>query len=342
MKYLVGYQLTQEDRPAFLNLLEPYWEHISEIYFSWIDSPSGRSAVGSQRGYVDWDAQRRMENDLIKIKHRNVKLDMLMNANCYGAQAMSKSLDYRIASIIDYLQDRVGGVNVVTTTSPFVAERVKTRYPEIETRASVNMWIGTIKAMEYLVDLFDSYYIQREYNRDTRYVQELHDWCKLHDKKIYMLGNSGCMNFCTGHTFHDNLVAHEKEAAEISNVEGFEPHTCWRYYRNRENWHTFLQNSWVRPEDIHNYEGLVDGVKLATRTHVHPGLVISAYIRGKFDGNLLDLCEPGYGPAFAPYILDSSRIPVDFFERTSTCDRRCHQCNYCKNAFDNALVCIDD
>lgn len=341
MKYLIGYQQPQEGQFSFLDFLEPYWSDVSEIFFPWIDSASGRSALGVQNGYVDWDAQRRLENDLSEIKQRNVKLDLLMNANCYGAQAISQALDHRVASIVDHLQERTGGVDVVTTTSPFIAERVKLRYPQIEVRASVNMWIGTIKAMDYLADLFDSFYIQREYNRDLAYVREMHDWCRERGKGLYMLANSGCMNFCTGHTFHDNLVAHDKEIAQACNVEGFQPHTCWRYLQKRENWHTVLQNSWIRPEDICHYEGLVDGVKLATRAHAHPGLVISAYLRGKFHGNLLDLCEPGYGPAFAPYMIDSTRLPADFWEKTSSCDRKCHLCDYCKNALDQALVRMD-
>ena len=287
---------------------------------------------------MDWDAQRRLEEDLSVVKQHGVKLDLLMNANCYGAEAISQALDHRLASILDYLQDRVGGVDVVTTTSPFIAERIKLRYPETEVRASVNMWVGTVKAMEYLSDLFDSFYIQREYNRNLSHVRELHSWCLAHGKGLYMLGNSGCLNFCTGHTFHDNLVAHDREIARTCNVEGFQPHTCWRYLKKRENWPVFLQNSWIRPEDIHHYEGLVDGVKLATRAHAHPGQVISAYMRQKFDGNLLDLCEPGYGPAFFPYMIDSTRIPPDFWEKTTSCSRKCHTCDYCKTVLEQALV----
>ena len=153
-----------------------------------------------------------------------------------------------------------------------------------------------------------------------------------------MLANSGCLNFCTGHAFHDNLVAHEKEILGLRNVQDFEPLTCVRHLSQAQNRHAFLQGSWVRPEDIHNYEGLVSGVKLATRAHTRPALVVSAYVRGKFSGNLLDLCEPGFGSLFAPYVIDNTRMPKDFFDRVTRCDKQCHACDYCQRALEGALV----
>ena len=79
-------------------------------------------------------------------------------------------------------------------------------------------------------------------------------------------------------------------------------------------------------------------IKLATRVHALPGMVIGAYARQRYSGNLLDLFEPGYAPAFAPYVVDSSRIPEDFWKRTTECDKNCTSCTYCKDVMKNALV----
>jgi hypothetical protein len=78
-------------------------------------------------------------------------------------------------------------------------------------------------------------------------------------------------------------------------------------------------------------------VKLATRMHARPELVIAAYVKRRYEGNLLDLCEPGYGPAFAPYIVDNARFPEDWFARTSTCHRQCHRCSYCAEVLESVL-----
>jgi hypothetical protein len=152
-----------------------------------------------------------------------------------------------------------------------------------------------------------------------------------------MLANSGCLAYCSGQSFHDNLVAHESEVDESVRMEGFRPHVCWNHLTDRDNWPAVLQSTWVRPEDLHHYEELFPVVKLATRMHARPELVIAAYVKRRYEGNLLDLCEPGYGPAFAPYIVDNARFPEDWFARTSTCHRQCHRCSYCAEVLESVL-----
>lgn len=152
-----------------------------------------------------------------------------------------------------------------------------------------------------------------------------------------MLANSGCMRDCSGQIFHDNMVAHEAEIAKQQNIR-FLPYMCWQYLEDPKNRAAVLQNTWIRPEDLHRYEGLVDQVKLATRAHQLPGMVIDAYARGKYSGNLLDLFEPGFGTAFAPYVIDSSKLPADFWEQTAFCDKNCHHCGYCEKVLHSALA----
>ena len=342
MKFLVGYQLPNESGVSFSQAMEPYFSHIDEVFFPWIDSPSGRSAIGNDAGYIDWSAQQTMEEELASIRKRGIRLDLLLNANCYGAEALSERLCNRIISIIAHLQERTGGIDVVTAASPFVAACVKKHFPHIRVRASINMSIGTVQAMDYLGDLFDSFYLQREYNRDLARVRLMCEACNKRGKELFMLANSGCLNFCTGHIFHDNLVAHEKDVLSMRNVHDFEPLTCVRHLTKPENRQAFLQGSWVRPEDMHHYEGLVAGVKLATRAHAHPAHVVAAYARGKFFGNLLDLCEPGYGSVFAPYAIDNMRMPKDFFAHVSACNKQCHTCDYCRRVLEDALVHIGE
>jgi collagenase-like PrtC family protease len=339
MKFAVGYQLQESDtEESFAELVRDFREHIAEVYFPWSNQPSGRSALTQRRGYTDWAAQQRMERELVAFRQMGLRLDLLFNANCYGGHAISQFLENQIASVLEHLEELVGGVDTVTTTSPFVARTLKEHFPKVEVRASVNMRIGTIKGMEYVADLFDGYYVQREYNRDLSYVRELRQWAEAHGKKLYLLANSGCLNFCSGQIFHDNLVAHETEVSETQNVPNWTPHVCWRYFKDRAHWPAVLQNSWIRPEDLHHYEPLFAVVKLATRMHARPRMVIQAYVERRFHGNVLDLFEPGFSPAFAPCVLDNDRFPADWFERTSTCGRRCDKCDYCAGVLEKIAV----
>jgi len=338
MKFAVGFQLYEAGEDPFSNIVHTYKEHISEVFFSWQDTPSGRSAVATRHGYTDWSAQQRMEEELRAIKAMGIKLDLLFNGNCYGKLALSEKLANTVVSIIEYLEHAVGGVEIVTTASPAIAHTVKKHFTNIEVRASVNMKIGTVKGMAYLSDLFDSFHVQREYNRDIPHLKMLKSWADEHGKKLILLANSGCFAHCSGQTFHDNTVAHEADICEMNNIKDFLPYVCWRSLKHKENWPMLLQNTWIRPEDLHHYEGLFDTVKLATRMHALPGMVIDAYARRRFCGNTLDLFEPGFGKALAPYIIDNTAFPKEWFTQVSSCHKLCHNCGYCKDVLQQVLL----
>lgn len=335
LKLSVGYQYSEKF--LFSKIVSDYAQSIEEVYFPWVDAASGRSMIGGYDGYFDYGLQNILIGELKKIKELGIKLDLLYNANCYGEDAMSEVLRGKVYSVIDFLTDNGIKVNVITTTSPAIACMVKEQYPEIELKASINMKISTVKGMQYVAHLFDSFCVAKECNRDIEKLKMLKAWAQENGKKITILANSGCMRDCSGQIFHDNMVAHEYEISKQKNIN-FLPYMCWQYLKDKANYPAVLQNTWIRPEDIDNYEGLVDTVKLATRAHQLPGMVIGAYARRMYSGNLLDLFEPGFGPAFAPYAIDSSKIPEDFWQKTVSCNKDCTKCNYCKTVLDKAIV----
>jgi collagenase-like PrtC family protease len=331
MKFAVGYQLP-DAADSMVEIVRDYREHISEVYFPWKGLPSGRAPLGGER------EQAQLEADVIALREMGVRLDLLFNASCYGAGAMSRKLEADVTGALERLEALVGGVETVTTTSPFVASVVKRHSPGIEVRASVNMRLGTVQAMDYARDLFDGYYLQRDFNRDLARVRELKRWADSAGKRLYMLANSGCLAFCPGQGFHDNLVAHEAEIRPGENVAGWNPMTCWRLLREERNWPAILQSTWIRPEDLGRYEESFPVVKLATRMHSRPRMVVAAYAARRHRGNLLDLFEPGFSPALAPNYLDNEAFPADWFEKTEGCARNCAECGYCREVLEKVLV----
>ncbi|MDD4689322.1 MAG: hypothetical protein PHE51_06210 [Eubacteriales bacterium] len=338
MKFSVGYQLREENESTFVSIVDKYKESICEVYFPWVNIPSGRGSISDQCGYIDWSAQNQLVADLKEIKKMGIKLNLLLNGNCYGAKSMSEAFYNEISSVLDYLSYEDCDVDIVTTTSPAVAFMIKRYSPDIDVRASVNMRIGTVKGMEYTKHLFDSYYINRDFNRDMERIKQLKAWADDNGKKIYILANSGCMRECSFQTFHDNMVAHNEEIMHTNNIKNFVPYACWNYIKSQENWVSILQNTWIRPEDVQNYEPYVDMMKLATRMHTLPSMVIKAYVNQEYHGNLLDLFEPGYGPALAPYVMANDMFPEDWFERTTACDKQCDKCNYCQSVLEKVLI----
>jgi collagenase-like PrtC family protease len=335
MKFAIGYQ-QPENGERFPDLVNDYREHISEVYFPWVGTASGRASLGKARGGIDWNAQYTLEEDLVRIRELGIKLDLLFNANCYGERAVSQSLANEVIAILAHLNDFCGGADTVTTTSLAIARTVKKHFPHIEIRASVNMRIGTTQAMSYVSGLFDSFYIQRDIQRNINAVKKIKKWCDDNGKGLYMLANSGCLRNCPGQTFHDNTVAHDAEIDEMKNIENWTPHVCWKLYKKTENFAEFLKSTWVRPEDLHFYDKIFSVVKLATRQHSHPRMVIDAYTSRYFNGNLLNLMEASFSSIFAPYYIDNSLFPDDWFVNSSKCTT-CNSCGYCEQVLKKVM-----
>ncbi|MFH1377157.1 MAG: hypothetical protein ABIH86_00195 [Planctomycetota bacterium] len=330
------------DDGAFARLINEFRDSVAEVFFPWTTTPSGRAALTGSRGRINWGAQERLEADLVALRQSGVKLDLVLNANCHGDYALSKRLANETLSIIDRIDTVAGGVDILTTASPVIAEFIKKIAPSIEMRASVNMRIGTVKGMEYIAEFFDSFHIQREQNRDLNRIADLKRWADANGKRLIILLNSGCMRDCSVQTFHDNCVAHERGIDEIDRIPGATPSRCRVFLKDKTRWVSILQNTWIRPEDVRYIEPFFSIGKLATRMHDSPRLVLEAYASRRYHGNLVDLCEPGYSSILAPYIIDNDRFPDDWFQRTTDCDKRCGDCDYCRRVLKDVLVRIDE
>lgn len=301
MKYMVGLKST--DKNLLKSIIESK-EHIYEVYFSWGDLPNGRTSQLESQDYTAWEMQDLQRTTLAELSKEGIALNLLFNANCYGKDSQSRAFFNKVGTIIDYV-GATYGLQSVTTTSPLIAKFIKNNFENLEVRASVNMEIGTVQGMDYLAEYFDSYYMKRELNRDFEAIKVLHKWCDENAKKMYMLANSGCLNYCSAHNFHDNLVAHEAEIAQMDNAYDFYG-ICKEYLKNENHYQALIDNTnFVRPEDMHLYEPYFEAAKLATRIHGNPSMVLNTYVREKYSGNILELLEPAHN--IYPYVVESGR-----------------------------------
>ena len=338
MRFAIGYQQPGSGEP-FSGIVRDYLGHIEEVYFAWVGAPSGRARLGADpEGKDESGAEEVLEREICEIRKMGVRLDLLFNANCYGRIANSARLEENVVSTMAHIDALCGLPEVVTTTSPAIAHTVRKNFPGTETRASVNMRIGTMQAMEYAAHLFDSFYLQRDLQRDLGYVERVHGWCKINGKKLCILANSGCLRFCPGQIFHDNAVAHDAETGgDFGDIKGWNPHLCWKLYSDKGKVVEFLKSTWIRPEDIKRYEGLVDLAKLATRQNTHPRMILEAYTSGRFDGNLMNLMEPCFSSLLAPKYIDNSAFPADWAGKISSCPGDCCTCDYCAAVLESVL-----
>lgn len=340
MKYSIGYRLPDE-MDSTLDICRDYCEHISNVYFSFANEPSGRLPLCDLKRREEIGAKQIEE--LKEIKKMGKTLTLLFNASCYGAGAASTELMQHVLSLCKKLKTETD-FDTVTTTSPFIADVVKGYFGRsISVMASVNMKIGTIRAMEQLAEGFDGFYAAKECNRDFEKLRVLQEWCQKKGKRLSILANSGCLPYCAYQSFHDNMVAHEVlSSPNVSEWDGF-PSPCHRFMSSKRTEDAiayFLSGTWIRPEDVGAYESLFDEIKLATRMHTRARSVIAAYIRGRYHGNLLDLTEPSFSYDLRGMVLDNTLMPNDFFRHVTNCSGNCEECGYCKRVARGATIKI--
>ena len=330
MKFQVGYQ----NHRRFVEYLLAHPENVGELYFPWEGFSTGRGVPAGR------EAQRQLEADLEQFSRAGIKFCLLMNGNCYGRQTLSRSFFQRLGDTVDFIGS-TWKLAAVTTASPLIARFLRTNFPALELRASVNMEIGTPEAVEYVADQFDSFYLKREFNYHPDMLERMREFCRTRGKKLFLLANSGCLNFCSARTFHDNLVAHQHETAEMDNAFVFHG-VCTEFLNSGNHRDDLLFHSnFIRPEDVPLYADRCDGMKLATRTNFNPLAVVTAYFTGVWHGNLLDLTEPAHSELFHPRILANGKIPADYAAtRLRLADQEAAR-RYCAEVQRGAMVTLD-
>ena len=305
MKFSVGLPKSND---KFVDDIIENKAHIQEVYFSFPGMTSGRGSMSADDELSKWEQYELFKGYIHRFAENNIPLNILFNANCYGKYSQSRALFDQVGTVTDSVMN-MGELKSVTTTSPLIARFVKDNFPHLEVRASVNMEIGSVQGMEYLKDVYDGFYMKREYNRDFDKIKELSAWCKDNGKKLYMLANSGCLNFCSAHNFHDNLVAHEDELRSMDNAYSFSG-VCKEYHKDEAHRISLIKDTnFIRPEDLYKYEPYFESVKLATRVNTSPSRVLKSYVDAKYSGNILELLEPVHN--IYPYVLENGE-PLRF------------------------------
>ncbi|MBQ4154194.1 MAG: hypothetical protein IJE01_03220 [Clostridia bacterium] len=339
MKYSIGYQLPDEYFST-LELCNKYVGSVSDVYFAFGSEPSGRFSLCSQNDENIEKIETLQLEELKEVKRLGKTLTLLYNANCYGENATSLQLQRHITKLTGFLKRELD-IDNITTTSPVIAKIVKKEFGDsIKIRASVNMRVGSTFAMEQLAENFDGYYLQKEYNRNFEQIKILLKWCKENGKNLHILANSGCMQNCAFQTFHDNLIAHSIGQEGLDNINTGFPAPCHQYLSGigpLKGITKFMQSNFVRPEEVYLYENLFSEMKLATRMHSRPQMVLAAYVRGSFKGNLLDITEPSYSSLFKGYVLDNTKVSEEWKNNAYYCNKNCETCKVCENAVKNAV-----
>ena len=329
------------DQLEFRKIVGRYLDHIQEIFFAWPGLNNARKmvVVGNTE-----HLKNEIAADMLWARSNGISLDLLINALCYGEEAFTAEQHARVIGALADMDRRGILPETVTVVSPYLAQIIKRDFPKIDIRASVNTRVDCITAMEYLAQIFDSFYISRDLQRDLPTLRAFRKWTRDHGKKLGMLVNSGCLRNCPFHFFHETINAHglnqrENRTAPETQRTGIHVAQCVGVYE-RKQYEEILRSTWIRPEDLHYYEDEVDIVKISTRTLPEPERIIRAYCERSYDGNLLCLLDPYYTKIFRPYIIDNKRFPSDWVESGTAgkCAISCAHCGRCTEVLSKVLV----
>jgi hypothetical protein len=173
---------------------------------------------------------------------------------------------------------------------------IKTRYPRLKVRVSVFGGVDRVRKAQMWEELgadsivLDSILINREFS----VLEAIRKSVKC---DLELMANNNCLAGCALSPMHMNALSHAGQSWHGN--QGFFIDWCFlkcteMKLRDPVN---FIRSEWIRPEDLHLYEGLgYDRFKIAERDIPTPLMTarVKAYAERRYEGNLLDLVQP-YG-----------------------------------------------
>ena len=325
-KFAFGYYFGKRAGVSFRDLAEKYAPFLQEVYFPWPGLLSAREINGDPT-----PLRKQVIDDMRFCRSKGMRLDLLINATCYGDKALTAEQREDYYANLKTLDKEGILPEIITTTSPFIAHITKRFNASIDRRASVNMRLNSTLAMEYVSEEFDSFYLCRDLQRDLPTVKMFAEWGKRNGKKICMLANSGCLRYCPWQTFHETMLAHDfRHVFSESKELDIATTLCVGLIQSKQ-YEEILRGSWIRPEDLHKYDPYVSVYKLSTREADRPDLILKAYTAGEFDGDLIQLLDPNYSYFLRPYIFDNKAFPKEWSEGkiAGKCAIDCTHCGKC-------------
>ncbi|CCH49598.1 hypothetical protein [Pseudodesulfovibrio piezophilus] len=173
--------------------------------------------------------------------------------------------------------------------------------------------------------------LDRSLNRDLEHLGRISERLKgaYPDIQLQLIANEGCLPFCPYKPAHDAHIAMINENLCRDRTFAMNHYFgCIRRFITDPS--LILASPFIRPEDAARYAGMVESLKICGRNKGTPFLkqTISAYLDGRFTGNLLLLLD-AVGDLADQIVVENTRFPDDFLHRVSDCLKDCDACRHC-------------
>jgi collagenase-like PrtC family protease len=148
--------------------------------------------------------------------------------------------------------------------------------------------------------------------------------------------NEGCLFKCPFRKFHFNYISHKSRNPGADGTKGEDnvfSLNCIQVTKSDPA--QLLKSGWIRPEDLEQYEGISAFFKLVGRTSSTSMICrsLEAYMQQAWDGDLLELMAGNLyscGMSYLMHLDNRSLDAVGFFEKVTSCDRECIDCDFCE------------
>lgn len=245
---------------------------------------------GGRASYALPQISRKTAASHIKEAHANkIKFAYLLNATCFNNKEWTRSGQRKIHQLLYWLMDI--GVDSVVVTAPYLLELIKKKYPKLRVCVSTLAGVNSIERARYWQDLGadEIGLFGPEVNRDFSLLKEIRKSIRC---RLTVIPNNGCLYRCPFFIYHGVLTSHASQKNHYS--QGFMIDYCRLScdYRKILEPMNFIRADWIRPEDLHYYEEIgIDKFKFVDRsmTTEKIRLIVEAYVRRSYEGNLLDL-----------------------------------------------------
>ena len=308
---------------------------VKEIYLSGPQQYSGSGRVAPEIGEVEFI------NIVNEIHNEGIRVNLTLNSTCEGIDWYSNKV---IDSTIEYVRrmHEKHGIEAITLANPRYIMEVKRRLPDIEICASVLGDIDCVqRAVLYKKAGVDVISVDVNINRDLQLLREIKE---ATDTELKILVNEGCLYKCPYRKFHFNITSHAAKEVNHSGVDySFADFFDICNQVVGEDHSQILKSGWIRPEDTRKYGDITTFFKIVGRTQKSSRVLraTKAYMEECWDGDLLDLMDANLGSFSVnrgAYLNNKKLGEYDFFNKVTTCNRKCSQCNYCKNIVDELLA----
>jgi len=332
--------------PQYVEFLAEFQPALHSVHFSlFLDEvPDGRHRPSLGPGFANLAAA------LAKVP--DPKKYGLLNSRFHHPRLYTdKAALQKIIKALDTLltADAIHGITIVdfyllqtlSDTSPEVAA-------QLEAVPGVNCLLDSFaKVQACLAAIAETAFkppaklnLDRALNRNLPELATISQQCRRRfpTVKLTLLANEGCLDRCPFKLAHDaqiafantGLIANETRATnqELGCIRELGAHPA-----------RLFKSPFIRPEDLEQYEGKVEVIKLCGRTLGSAFLqrVIRAYAARRYTGNLLELMDTMEWLAKRLHVANEE-LPGDFLARLAGCDKNCRACSYCRELLDKVAT----